>query len=105
LLNGFWYSGKNYVDKTQYSYGNVEGVRASDIIYVEHLDEYEYFLAEIAAPSLAKTAIEVTDPNEFDILIKNIRMLSLDCFDGYYVKLTYEDGSASYGYVPLSVIN
>ncbi len=52
-----------------------------------------------------KTAIEVTDPNEFDILIKNIRMLSLDCFDGYYVKLTYEDGSASYGYVPLSVIN
>lgn len=97
MLEGFWFSGKGYTESyyDEYSYGE-EGV------YAEYAGED--VIVDVEAPPLAETSVEVTDPDEMKLLSDNIRMITLDCFDGYYVKLTYADGSASYGYVPLSLI-
>lgn len=103
-LYGLRYSGKNYADRVesvQQAYNFID----NETVAVEYYDpESKKSLVSVEAPSMAKTSVEVTDAEEAKRLYENIRMISLDCFDGYYVKLTYADGSATYGYVPLSLV-
>lgn len=103
-LYGLRYSGKNHADRVesvQQAYNFID----NETVAVEYYDpETKKSLVSVEAPSMAKTSVEVTDAEEAKRLYENIRMISLDCFDGYYVKLTYADGSATYGYVPLSLV-
>lgn len=104
MLYGLRYSGKNHADR-------VESVQQAHNFFDNETVAVEYYetgnkagLISVEAPPMAKTSVEVTDADEAKLLYENIRMISLDCFDGYYVKLTYADGAASYGYVPLSLV-
>ncbi|MGN0573324.1 MAG: hypothetical protein ACI4IX_05230 [Acutalibacteraceae bacterium] len=78
MLNGFWYDGKTNLD--------------------------DYSLTGKSRP-LGKTAVEITDKAQAKKYAESIRMVTLDCFSGKYVKLTYDDGSCTYGYAPDSVFN
>lgn len=104
MLYGFRYLGKYYAE-------DIQNAQHFEIFGSSTVDAEYYYQTEsvglvpFEAPTLAKTAVEVTDPDEKKLLADNIRMITLDCYDGYYVKLVYADGSATYGYVPLSLID
>ena len=78
MLNGFWYDGKTNLD--------------------------DYSLTGKSKP-LGKTAVEITDKAQAKKYAESIRIVTLDCFSGKYVKLTYDDGSCTYAYAPDSVVN
>ena len=104
MLYGLHYSGFNYADRVE-SIQQANNFIGSETVAVEYYDPgTKENLVLVEAPSMAKTSVDVTHTDEAMLLYENIRMISLDCFEGYYVKLTYADGSATYGYVPLSLI-
>lgn len=78
MLNGFWYDGKTNVN--------------------------DYSISAKPKP-LGKTSVEITDAALAKKYAESIRMVTLDCFNGKYVKLTFDDGSCTYGYAPENIVN
>lgn len=57
------------------------------------------------APRLAPDSVESSNPIQIDKFSDAFRMISLDCYEGYYVRLIFEDGSCVYGYAPCSLLD
>ena len=84
-------------------YLNSEGKIDEYSTYYSSYDENGEKL-NMVAPKLAPDAVETSDPLEIKKFSGAFRMMSLDCCDGYYVRLIFEDGSCAYGYAPMSLI-
>lgn len=57
------------------------------------------------APRLAPNSVESSNPVQVEKFSNAFRMISLDCYDGYYVRLIFDDGSCVYGYAPCSLLD
>lgn len=57
------------------------------------------------APRLAPNSVESSNPVQVEKFSNAFRMISLDCYDGYYVRLIFDDGSCVYGYAPCSLVD
>lgn len=58
----------------------------------------------MVAPRLASNSVESSNPVQLKKFSDAFRMIYLDCYDGYYVRLIFDDGSCAYGYAPCSLV-
>ncbi len=59
----------------------------------------------MVAPRLAPNSVETSNPVQIEKFSDAFRMISLDCYDGCYVRLIFDDGSCAYGYAPCSLLD
>ena len=59
----------------------------------------------MVAPKLAPDAVETSDSVQIKKYSDAFRMIALDCYDGYYVRLIFDDGSCVYGYAPCLLLD
>ncbi|MBQ2903799.1 MAG: hypothetical protein IJE48_05310 [Clostridia bacterium] len=84
-------------------YLNNEGKIDEFSTYYSSFDENGEKL-NMVAPKLAPDAVETDNPIQIKKYSDAFRMMTLDCFDGYYVRLIFEDGSCVYGYAPMTLV-